>query len=149
MSSGPNAWPAERIALMEQLWRDGVPASQIALALNTTRSAILGKLSRLKLLKTERANLTPGQQWSVAVNAYKRGGSRPIKLPALPKAILRPPMKNIPIQELTTRSCRWIEADPRHVHVVLYCGEKTVIGASWCLSHYRRVYPRSALEVAA
>jgi hypothetical protein len=35
------------------------------------------------------------------------------------------------------------------VTVVLYCGERTVIGSSWCPSHYRRVYPRSMMEMAA
>jgi len=133
-------WPAARCALLEQLWRDGIPASQIALHLGTTRSAVLGKLQRLKLLKIERANLTPGQQWSIAINVYKRGGPRPIKLPALPRSLTQPLMKNIPIQELTARSCRWIEADPRLVNVVLYCGEKTVLGSAWCPTHYRRAY---------
>jgi hypothetical protein len=149
MSSAQNPWPPARVALLEQLWRDGVPASQIALALDTTRSAILGKLSRLKLLKIERANLTPGQQWSVAVNVYKRGGPRPIRLPALPKSIMRLPMKNIPLEALTARSCRWIEADPKSVRVVLYCGEETLLGTAWCPAHYRRAYRTNSLWSAA
>jgi hypothetical protein len=149
MSSGRQAWPAERIALLEQLWRDGLTALQISRHLGTTRSAVIGKLNRLKLLGIERTNLTIGQRRSARANLYRRGKPRPIKLPALPKSIMRLPMKNIPLEALTARSCRWIEADPKLVRVVLYCGEETLLGTAWCPAHYARAYRGVSMEVAA
>jgi len=53
-------WTDARIALLEKLWRDGVSASGVAEALGeVSRSAVLGKLHRLKLLKSRQAASPP------------------------------------------------------------------------------------------
>lgn len=51
MRRGANPWTAERIDLLTMLWKDGQSASQIARQFDHlfTRSAILGKVHRLKL----------------------------------------------------------------------------------------------------
>jgi hypothetical protein len=42
-------WPEEQVEVLKALWSDGRSASQIAHELHTTRSAILGKIHRLRL----------------------------------------------------------------------------------------------------
>ncbi|MDB5447224.1 MAG: GcrA cell cycle regulator [Phenylobacterium sp.] len=53
-------WTDAQIALLTQLWTQGVSASGIAAELgDVSRSAVLGKLHRLKLLKSRQAASAP------------------------------------------------------------------------------------------
>jgi hypothetical protein len=36
-----------------------------------------------------------------------------------------------------TRTCQWIEGDPRHA---VFCGAPAVVGRSWCPEHASRVF---------
>jgi GcrA cell cycle regulator len=55
-----SSWTEARVALLTRLWMEGVSAAGIARALGeVSRSAVLGKLQRLKLLKTRKAASAP------------------------------------------------------------------------------------------
>lgn len=49
---GKTTWTAGEVALVESLWMHGASATEIAERIGTTRSAVLGKINRLGLLKT-------------------------------------------------------------------------------------------------
>jgi GcrA cell cycle regulator len=56
----PMAWTDARIAQLTRLWRDGVSAGGIAEALgDVSRSAVLGKLDRLQLLRSRKPAAEP------------------------------------------------------------------------------------------
>ena len=42
-------WTRERIALLKKLWADGETAAAIAMRLRMSKSAVLGKVFRLRL----------------------------------------------------------------------------------------------------
>ena len=53
-------WTEARVARLKQLWTDGLSASGVARALGgVSRSAVLGKLLRLGLLKTRKPASAP------------------------------------------------------------------------------------------
>lgn len=78
------SWTDERIAKLEELWRKGVSASEIADILgDVTRNAVIGKAHRLGL----------------------SGRPSPIRVKKTAGAS---------IQDLTDKMCKWPIGDPKH-----------------------------------
>src|SRR5580692_4715092 len=50
-----DVWTRERIALLKKLWADGETATAIAARLRMSRSAVLGKVFRLRLRPAKKA----------------------------------------------------------------------------------------------
>ncbi|MGV8950099.1 MAG: GcrA family cell cycle regulator [Cypionkella sp.] len=152
------------------MWVEGKTAKQIAMALDcgASRSAVIGKVHRLKLPKranpvmptTRRVASAHGNKGQPKVNAIvakvaaKRAG------PANPlgpqfgnrsKGIEPFDMEDgegidttnlIGIMDLTARTCRWPHGDPL-LPGFGYCGKSTKAGSVWCPSHHDRVFLRS------
>jgi GcrA cell cycle regulator len=113
-------WTADRLAQLEQLWKAGETAQAIADRLGVSRSAVMGKLFRLRLGRKKRRSKKPGES-----RGEKRGEKRG-------KSLL----------ELENDDCRWPIGDPGS-DKFHFCGEP---GADieqdvpYCAHHMKRAY---------
>lgn len=154
---------ASRIAA---LWESGKTGTEIAKVLGTTRSAVLGKIHRMKRMGKikDRVNSAP----VAAAAARSKPRSPTVKRPKL--VLLTMPSKTVqkgvssaprvvdvpivpvaeeaqkprskapvPLLSLKPRSCRYIVNDKRGPMAVLYCGEPKTKGA-YCAAHYALCY---------
>lgn len=84
------AWTDTRIAQLERLWSEGVSAAGIAEALgDISRSAVLGKLHRLRLLRSRKAASAPRRYDGPA-------GPRPADVAAVRPALPAPRARAMP-----------------------------------------------------
>jgi GcrA cell cycle regulator len=80
-------WTEARLARLAEMWGAGMSASAIGEALSVSRSAVLGKLHRLKLLKT-RAGASAPRRYDPTSSASPAGpAARPT--PAAPRSASR------------------------------------------------------------
>lgn len=138
------AWTADDIAVLTKLWANGATAAVIGDRLNgKTRSAVLGKIFRLRL----RANAGDAP---VAAAAPPLGGegktvlarrrrSRPRKRIALVPASA---VRGKTLLELTNVTCRWPHGRPG-TRLFFFCGAAGADlerGIPYCAKHMRRAY---------
>jgi GcrA cell cycle regulator len=146
-------WNAERVAEVTKLWNDGHTAGEIVKTMppGLTRSAVLGKVSRLGLLGRRQGSLTISAKQRAAL---RRPPAAPKpKKPARPAPEPKPPAAKfvpvapprelawvalphthaaVPLIELRSDSCRWPVGD----ELGHFCGaESTSIGKPYCAVH--------------
>ncbi len=106
-------WTAERIALLRRLWSEGETAVTIADRLGgLSRSAVLGKIFRLRLHKDDRsaaaqskpAALTEPPDAAEAPARRRRGGVGKKRVQDAPTKA----RQQKSLLELTNTTCRWI-----------------------------------------
>ena len=124
------SWSDDRVEVLKKLWGEGKTAAEIAKELGegVTRNAVIGKAHRLKLS----SRVSPIQQ-----NAKK------IKANSEPSMAPRRPAKKVPIylgkqlkmEELRDRMCRWPNGDPQNSEEFSFCGCNTVEGLPYCENH--------------
>lgn len=87
-----DAWTAERIELLRKLWAEGATANAIADRLGgMSRSAVLGKIFRLRLAASDAAAISPAKQNSAAQGQSKRRRPRAVVAgKALPSSTVSP-----------------------------------------------------------
>ena len=135
-------WTRERIALLKQLWTDGETATAIAARLRMSRSAVLGKVFRLRLRPVK--NATAASARSNTAILRRRHKSRPPNKhrakPAAPAAPAMAPGKTL--FELTNDSCRWPHGQPgtKAFHFCGAPGADLEGGRPYCERHARRAY---------
>ena len=124
------------------LWEKGLTGGQIAKELHTTRSAILGKLRRLRLdghvsykmnAKVDLKKATPQKiKAAKSFNLNKKISRIAIPPTPLPKPR---PIKHEPIKfmDLTPFSCRYV-VNEGHASTFLFCGKPKTKG-SYCADH--------------
>ena len=121
------SWTVEQIGLLKKLWAEGETAAAIATRLgDLSRSAVLGKVHRLRLRTAEAAAASPAKAKSAEHNRAesaparrRRGGRRNKRAPTVPTAV----RQHKTLFELTNKTCRWIV-------------EATIKGAvAWTWSH--------------
>jgi len=120
-------WTEELMAEMKQLASKGKSGGQIALKLGLTRSAVIGKMSRLK----------------IPLTGVARGGRAP-GMPHRKKAILnvhveepvKPLPTNVTLPELDPSGCKWPIGDPATSGFV-YCNQRRSGRHSYCEAHCR------------
>jgi GcrA cell cycle regulator len=133
-------WTRERIALLKKLWADGETATAIATRLRMSKSAVLGKVFRLRLRPA--VNATAAAARSNTVILRRRHKSRPsIKhraKPAAPAAVA----SGKTLFELTNDSCRWPHGQPgtKAFHFCGAPGADLEGGRPYCELHARRAY---------
>jgi len=114
-------WTDEQIETLRTLWRDGKPASEIAVFIgcDISRNAIIGKAHRLGLA----------------------GRASPIKK--------KKEIKLASLSHLTERMCKWPFGDPRKPDFH-FCGKAVDITMTYCAEHRALAYapPRRPIEVA-
>jgi GcrA cell cycle regulator len=121
-------WTTDRIALLERLWAEGKTAHAIAACLGgTSRSAVLGKIFRLRLGTPAAPPLQA--QMDAPVLSWRRGHPRPYK-------------RGKTLFELTNNSCRWPFGDPgtQEFHFCGAAGADFERGMPYCVRHARRAY---------
>jgi len=154
---GNTTWTIERELTVRRLWRAGWSASQIALDIGggASRNAVIGKLHRLGLMRSDRA---PGIRLKCDPAARVAGakvGQRPdgFRRKALPKDGLASPAlvcdAPAPIErseaacslaELGEDMCHYPYGEPRDADFA-FCGRSAK--GTYCAGHHRICYPRS------
>ena len=139
-------WTEERIARLTELWLSGMAARLIGAALGVTKSAVVGKASRLGLPNRD--------------NPIKCGGkvtrAQP-KLPSPRKAFddRRPKWmaSHRMVPGARFRECQWI-AGEKGVDFKLYdqaprCPAETLPGSPYCPAHHLRCHVKTQSQEAA
>jgi len=132
-------WTRERIALLKKLWADGETAAAIAARLRMSKSAVLGKVFRLRLRPAAKATAAAARRDAATVGRRRRG-RLPKKPPVKPDAPAMAPGKTL--FELTNCSCRWPHGQPgtKTFHFCGAPGADLEGGRPYCDHHARRAY---------
>ena len=130
-------WTDRKLALLKRLWRDGKTATLIARRLGLSKSAVLGKIFRLRL-----PSPAPKLGRPVSSSTHRRKGGL-FKAETQSDARVK---RGKSLLELSNESCRWPIGDPskKSFH---FCGEPGADleqGVPYCERHRQRAYQRSA-----
>jgi len=136
------AWPDERLALAEHLWKSGLKAKYCAERCGVSRNAFLGMVHRKQwkqdpeLVKLERSKESPSEKQLRIASARTR---RERLAQAKPKPSREVPITKIgkiTLMELTFDTCRWpMSGDGA---ATFFCGrsrDKNAEGAVYCDEH--------------
>jgi GcrA cell cycle regulator len=136
-------WTRERIALLKRLWTDGKTATAIAAQLRMSKSAVLGKVFRLRLRPAKKATAATAAsaRGSTAILNRRHKSRPPIKhraKPAAPAAM----SSGKTLFELTNGSCRWPHGQlgTKTFHFCSAPGADLEGGRPYCERHMRRAY---------
>ena len=132
-------WTRERIALLKKVWAEGETATAIAMRLRMSKSAVLGKVFRLRLRPMGKAKAAAARRDGATVGRRRRGRLRtkPRVEPAAP-----PATSGKTLFELTNDSCRWPHGQPG-TKAFHFCGAPDAdleAGRPYCERHARRAY---------
>ena len=122
------------------MWAQGMSGSTIGLRLGMTRGRVLGLIHRLrkKGVRVERA--PDAREKRIARNTGK-----PAQIYIKPSKFVQPPVPTpaqvtpqgaLPLEQLTSTTCRWPYGDVREPHGVLYCGVQCSPEATYCDEHH-------------
>jgi GcrA cell cycle regulator len=146
-------WTTERIQQLKLHFEAGLTCREIAAELGVSRNAVIGKISRLALVRDN-----GGDSRRVVRSDAARDSSRARPVPKLRRRILRavssdPSSSVVPLIEetpsntesscslfeLTKERCRWPISTPG-AEDFCFCGSKPVDGLPYCASHTRLAY---------
>lgn len=144
-----SGWNSERIEKLKAMWAEGQSGGRIADVLGgVTRSAVIGKVHRLKLPKRKpagpkRASPAPARKLTlVRDDALER---RRLEARMKTKAAIADMAKGGPdpmmvkLDELEPHHCRWPIGDPVDDKDTFgFCGHRKAWGSSYCESHKAR-----------
>ena len=123
------SWTPEKEDKLVKLWKKGLTGSEIAKIFGTTRSAILGKVHRLKLDARALSKKTPS---ATKLKVENDGEVKQVKLDSRKnrfKALLLdqsfPPEQPTKLEDLTDEHCRW-PLGKRMDPASFFCGRKPV-----------------------
>ena len=142
------SWTEEKVEKLKGLWGKGNTASQIAEIIGgISRNAVIGKAHRLnlsaKIIKKSKVNNSNRINYSEK-NINRK--SRKIKFRSLLLDKNFEPAKNLSLEELTERTCKYMEGHPNESSAS-FCGRKTVEKFSYCPLHLIVVFqPRGKKE---
>jgi GcrA cell cycle regulator len=169
-----DSWTPERIESLRKLWAQGETAAAIAARLGLSRSAVLGKIFRLRLDSAETRRSKQGSRTSKTPKRprprAKAAAAGPQARPSLTVAdffarrrrgvrdeAMQEPVEAVSskmtVLELTNTSCRWPHGRPGSGRF-FFCGAAGADlerGIPYCERHMRRAYtaPELAAEAAA
>lgn len=136
-------WNHDDLALLKELWLDGVSASKIAARMGRTRNSILGIVHRAKDL--------PKRTTTIARSCAQRGfppPRKPVVDPGkiIPRDKLKPAEPPIYTRDLEPHHCRFPYDDPKAPDRggLRYCGLARSGASQYCDSHNRIVYRQAA-----
>src|SRR6187399_3292233 len=146
-------WSDARIALLSELWLAGWPSGECARQLGVSRSACMGKLRRLGLLRNDRRPRVPMRRTAQLLKSTEQVSKPPQKVPNKrhlrqntrslppPEPYQAPPPPPVPpigsfnLLDLRHNSCRWPEGDGP---IFVFCGRPQASQSSYCEEHTRR-----------
>jgi GcrA cell cycle regulator len=137
-------WNEENTATLKQMWADGFPHSEIAAQIRfATRSAIAGKIMRLRLPPPDRKKSQPGRKRSqptpLPAPQAKANGHYPAQRRSIPENLKgeAPDGNGIKFSELSSTNCHWPKGDPRDPGFE-FCGAHAVEDKPYCAFHMRK-----------
>jgi GcrA cell cycle regulator len=141
-------WTRERIALLKKLWADGNTAAAIAARLRISKSAVLGKVFRLRFRPAAKPTAAAARSDKATIGRRRRG-----RLSTKPPAKLAAPemTSGKTLFELTNNSCRWPHGQPG-TETFHFCGAPGADlegGRPYCERHARRAYAGNRKTAAA
>lgn len=143
-------WTTERIQQLKLHFEAGLTCREIAAELGVSRNAVIGKISRLALVRDN------GGDARRVMRQDARDPARGRPVPRLRRRILRtvpsepsplPPVEDMPVHsengcslfELTKERCRWPISTPG-ADDFCFCGSTPVDGLPYCAGHSRMAY---------
>ena len=132
------SWTPESEQKLKKLWKDGLTGSEIAKFFGTTRSAILGKVHRLKLetrATSKRTTNTTKIKTEVTGEVKREklvGRKSKFKALLLDKSF--PPEQPTKLEDLTDEHCRWPLGE-KLKPAKFFCGRKPVDKFPYCELH--------------
>lgn len=165
------AWTPEQVQTLQTEWHDGATGSQIGALLGVTRSAIMGKVSRLR----QKAGIDDAARSAGLVRRKRRMGAqngrgrsnkvalvprstRPIMQPEAPSApiVMPSPVEGgVPLLDLKAEHCRAVIArDPGSDGLARFCGGQVTVRlirgkmhvSSYCAGHHKLFHQESYLR---
>ena len=146
---GDFAWTAAAIARLTELWLSGTTSGVIGRLMGVSRSACMGKLRRLGLLRQDRprmpivrrvARLLKSSEQSsrpqipqMRTNKRSLPPPEPYRAPPPPPV---PPIGSFRLLDLRHNSCRWPGPEDRPPYS--FCGRPKMGESSYCEDHTRR-----------
>ena len=126
-------WNPTQLTILRSMWSARATGLEISVELGTSRSAVLGKLRRLGLVRGPKPKPPP--------MIFTRDRSRVARRKPLPRPpeTLRP--GPVHIVDLAPRHCRWIEGSPSNA---LYCGVAQQYGSPYCQKHTRMSFAKGS-----
>jgi len=150
-NSRSHDWTKKRIALLSELWLCGYSSGECARRLGVSRSAAIGKINRLGLMRRDRPRLpmmarapaqillkTTEQVSKPPQKPRKRQNTRPLPPPEpyqAPPPPPLPPIGSFRLLDLRQGHCRWPEGDGP---IYVFCGRPQASQSSYCDEHTKR-----------
>ena len=140
-------WTTERIALLKNGFEAGLSCREIAARIGVSRNAVIGKISRLKLVR-DKAGATRIAKREPTNGRRSRTPAklRQIILKALPAdrlvAMEEAQIHNghtCSLFELSKETCRWPISTPGAADFC-FCGNPPIEGLPYCAGHSRLAY---------
>lgn len=150
--SPPPFWTPERVETLKALHADGLSASNIANEIGCSRSAVIGKLFRLKLPSTRLkrfVNASAAQKKRAEREQRYRGlaahiverASSPVEFTEAPPSIddlAIPERQRVrSVLELEHHHCRFPVGTPGTPEA-FFCGGEAIAGRPYCAAHWLR-----------
>ncbi|MBR0872392.1 GcrA-like regulator [Bradyrhizobium tropiciagri] len=145
-------WTPERVEQLKSYFAAGLSCRDIAVNIGVSRNAVIGKLSRLNLMRTtpeeRRARRkksagraapvgTAKQQFRILQEAYEQVDEASIVT-----------VNNCSLFELSEQRCRWPISTPG-AEDFCFCGNTPLGGMPYCSGHYRLAYQVGSRQRAA
>ena len=136
------SWTEEKVQKLKELWGKDKTASQIAEIIGgISRNAVIGKAHRLNLsAKIKTRNSV--QQYGVNKGGQKIPSDKRIRKSKFKSLLLDnnfEPAKNLSLEELTDKTCKYMEGHPDEPSSS-FCGRKTVEKYSYCPLHLMIIF---------
>ena len=141
------SWIPETVDLLKKLWGSGKTASQIAEIIGgISRNAVIGKAHRLNLsAKIKTRSVSTSNKNTITQETNKKI-SRKSKFKSLLLDKNFEPAKNLKLEELTEKTCKYMEGHPDEKNSS-FCGRTTVDKFSYCPLHLMIIFqPKSKKE---
>ena len=136
------SWTEEKVQKLKELWGKDKTASQIAEIIGgISRNAVIGKAHRLNLsakIKTRNSL----QNYRVGQSEQKIPSRTKIRKSKFKSLLLDnnfEPAKNLNLEELTDKTCKYMEGHPDEPSSS-FCGRKTVEKYSYCPLHLMIIF---------
>jgi len=147
MPSILQTWTNERVEALKIHFQAGLSCREIAAEIGVSRNAVIGKISRLNLIR-DKAGAIRTVRKEAAANPRPRGAQRLRQIllksfPTPPEApAIEEPIHNghtCSLFELSSETCRWPISTPGHEDFC-FCGNPPLEGMPYCPGHSRLAY---------